>query len=160
MKKLVILYDAHCRFCCRCRDWLERQPAFLELVFVPAHSPEAHARFPGIEQYESSNELVVIGDDGAVYQGPSAFIMCLYALRDFREWSIRLSTPLLLPFARQMFDFISNNRKAVSKWLRAADDGEIARTLEKYPPMPCGNENMSCLLAAKRKAAGSTQTNT
>jgi len=153
MQKLFILYDANCQFCLRCRSWLENQPAYLELKFIPARSPEAHGRFPGIEKYESSNELIVVSEDGAVYQGPAAFIMCLYALVDFREWSLRLSGPLLLPFARQMFEFISGNRLAVSKWLRKSSDDEIALSLERCPPPPCGNANMSCLLAAKQNAA-------
>lgn len=152
MQKLFVLYDANCQFCLRCRSWLEAQPAYFELKFISARSPEAHRQLPGIEKYESSNELIVVGADGAVYQGPTAFIMCLYALVDFREWSLRLSSPLLLPFARQMFEFISSNRLAVSKWLRKSSDDEIARSLERCPPPLCGNKNMSCLLAAKQKA--------
>lgn len=153
MQKLFILYDANCRFCCRCRRWMEDQPAYFELRFIPARSPEAECRFPGIEAYESSNDLIVVSEEGAVYQGPPAFIMCLYALVEFREWSLRLSTPLLLPFARQMFEFVSNNRVAFSKWLHKASDDEIARELQHRPPPLCGNDNMSCLLAAKRKGA-------
>ncbi|MBA4148787.1 MAG: DUF393 domain-containing protein [Verrucomicrobia bacterium] len=153
MKNLFVLYDANCQFCCRCRNWLENQPAYLELTFIPARSPEAHRQFPGIEKYESSNELTVISEEGAVYQGSAAFIMCLYALVEYREWSLRLSRPTLLPFARQMFDFISNHRSAFSKWLRKSSDDDIARSLEHYPPMPCGNENMSCLIAAKQGKA-------
>jgi predicted DCC family thiol-disulfide oxidoreductase YuxK len=156
MRKLFVLYDTNCQFCCRCRNWLENQSAFLELRFIPARSPEAHCRFPGIEKYETSNELIAVGDDGAVYQGPSAFIMCLYALVDFREWSLRLSSPLLLPFARQMFEIISNNRVAFSKWLRRSNDDVIARSLQRCPPSPCGNANRSCLIAAKRKAVSNT----
>ena len=152
MKMLYVLYDTNCQFCSRCQNWLEAQPAFLELKFIPAHSPEAHCQFPGIEKYESSNELIVVSDDGAVYQGPAAFIMCLYALIDFREWSMRLSSQLLLPFARQMFEIISNNRSIFSKLLRASNDDEIARLMERRPPPLCGNANMSCLLAAKQKA--------
>lgn len=151
MQKLFILYDANCRFCCRCRRWLENQSAYYELKFIEARSPEAGCRFPGIEKFETSNELTVVSEDGAVYQGPPAFIMCLYALLDYREWSLRLSNPLLLPFARQMFDFISNNRVTFSKWLRKSDD-EIARSLQSHPPPLCGNENILCLIAAKRKS--------
>lgn len=152
MQTLIVLYDANCQFCRRCRSWIEAQPAFLELKFIPARSPEAHHQLPGIEKYESSNELIMVSEDGAVYQGPAAFIMCLYALVDFREWSLRLSSPLLLPFARQMFEIVSNNRVGFSKWLRKSNDEEIARSLERSPPPLCGNANMSCLIAAKQKA--------
>jgi len=154
MNKLFVLYDPDCHFCRRCRTWLEEQPAYLELDFVPVRSEEAQCRFPGIEKYAADNELIVVGEDGAVYQGPNAFIMCLYALVDFREWSLRLARPALLPFARQMFDFISNHRLVFSKWFRHSTDDEIARALVKHPPPLCGNENMSCLAAAKRNASG------
>ncbi len=150
--QLSVLYDADCQFCLRCRSWLEIQPAYFEFRFIPARSSEAHRQLPGIEKYESSNELIVVSEDGAVYQGPAAFIMCLYALVDFREWSLRLSRPLLLPFARQMFELVSNHRIAVSRWLRRSNDVEIAHSLERSPPPRCGNENMSCLLVAKQKA--------
>jgi hypothetical protein len=79
--------------------------------------------------------------------------MCLYALVEFREWSLRLSSPLLLPFARQMFEFVSDNRAAFSKWLRKTSDDEIARELQHRPPPLCGNRHLSCLPAAKQKAA-------
>ena len=152
MKKLFILYDADCHFCCRCRHWLEEQPAYLEVVFIVGGSEETHVRFPGIDKYEATNELTVISDDGAVYQGPSAFIMCLYALVDFREWSLRLSRPVLLPFARQMFEIISHNRVGFSKWFRASTDEDMMRALEKSPPPLCGNGNVSCLKTARQNA--------
>ena len=152
MEKLFVLYDVNCHFCRRCRNWLEAQPAFLELNFIPARSAEARCRFPGIEAYEAANELMVISDEGAVYQGPNAFIMCLYALVDFREWSVRLSRPALLPFARQMFEIISNNRAGFSKWLRATTDDEMSRALAVSPPPRCENGNMSCLKTARPDA--------
>lgn len=152
MKKLFVLYDADCHFCRRCRHWVEEQPVYLEMIFIAAGSAEAQSRFPGIEKYESTNELTVISDEGGVYQGPNAFIMCLYALVDFREWSLRLSRPALLPFARQLFEIISNNRAGFSKWFRASSDEDLARALEKSPPPLCGNGNMSCLKTARQNA--------
>jgi len=52
----------------------------------------------------------VIGDDGAVYFGPKAWLMCLWALREYREWSLRLSSPALLPNAKRVISTISQNR--------------------------------------------------
>ena len=152
MKTLFVLYDGDCHFCRRCRHWLAEQPTYLEMVFVVAESAEAHCRFPGIERYEATNELTVISDEGAVYQGPSAFIMCLYALVDFREWSLRLARPALLPFARQMFEIISNNRAGFSKWFRASTDEEMTGALAKTPPPLCGNQNTSCLKTPRENA--------
>ncbi len=128
------------------------QPAYFELFFLPTGSPEARSRLPGIQSYEGSNELITVTEEGAVYQGPTAFIMCLYALVEYREWSLRLATPALLPFARNMFEMISNNRMQFSKWLNKNSDEEMARSLERYPPPVCGGENMACLQAAKQRA--------
>ena len=103
MKKLYVLYDAECGICQRCRVWLIRQRAYFELHFIPLQSSEVAWRFPGLKEWpelDLREKLVVIGDEGAVYQGQSAWIMCLYALRDYREWSLRLADPALLPLAR------------------------------------------------------------
>ncbi len=35
MKRLYVLFDGECSLCGRCRDWLARQPAYLELYFLP-----------------------------------------------------------------------------------------------------------------------------
>lgn len=134
MNKLYILYDANCAFCLRCRQWLTDQPAYLELCFIPAGSAEAAGRFPGLEQFGATGELTVIGDDGAVYQGPDAFIMCLYALTDFRAWSLRLAQPALRPFARTAFGFITHHRAAFSKWMRRATEEDLAQALRSIPP--------------------------
>jgi predicted DCC family thiol-disulfide oxidoreductase YuxK len=122
MQKLFVLYDMNCDFCRRCRRWMEEEPAFLPVQFVAAQSDDARRLLPDWEKYKVTNELTVLGDDGALYQGPHAFIMCLYALVEFRELSLRLASPTLLPFARQIFHFVSNNRVAISKWLRSSSD--------------------------------------
>jgi len=52
----------------------------------------------------------VIGDDGAVYIEAKAFLMCLWALRDYRAWSLRLSAPEMLPLARRVVLWVAQNR--------------------------------------------------
>jgi len=137
MKKLTVLYDDLCGFCTRCRFWLERQPKFVELEFVAAGSPEARRRFPELEG--TTEELVAVSDEGDVYRGSHAWILCLYALRDYREWSFRLSQPALLPLARQAFELLSRNRNTLSRLLRSAPNGEIAAAIQRVVPGPsCG----------------------
>ena len=87
---LTVLYDAECGFCAHCRRWLERQRSHLELEFLPRASPQAAARFPGLDP--GDDELVVIDDRGGVYRGPDAFVMCLYALEAYRPWALRMSS--------------------------------------------------------------------
>ena len=125
MRRLTVLYDASCGFCFRCCEWLERQPQLVALDFVAARSVEAQARFPGLRP-GAADELVAVSDDGGVYRGERAYILCLYALRDYRAWSYRFAEPSLRPFVRRAFDWLSQNRKDLSKLVGLASRGEVA----------------------------------
>ena len=137
MRRLYILYDARCGLCSWARRWLARQPAFLELTFIPAGSERAVRLFPGLSRPEQVEELVVISDDGAVYRESRAWIMSLYALEDYREWALRLAHPLLSPLARQAFALISRQRGRISRWLDLASEAEIAETLRHVNAPAC-----------------------
>ena len=125
MNSLHVLYDSRCEFCRRCRGWLGQQAAFVPLKFIPFQSPEVAIRFPGIEQFHPEERLVVISDAGEVWHGDGAWIMCLWALCEFREWSQRLANPLLRPFARQACELVSENRRAISRWFVSEPSGQL-----------------------------------
>ena len=110
MKCLYVLFDAECEVCLRCRNWLMKQPAFVPLVFVAFQSDEAQRRFPGIDALKPGEQLLVISDEGAVYRGAHAWIMCLWALEKYREHAQRLAHPALLPFAKAVCELLSRNR--------------------------------------------------
>ena len=129
MKRLYVLYDAECAFCRRCRVWLAQQPAFIPLIFIPLQSPELPCRFPGIERFTPSEELVVISDEGAVWRGERAWVTVLWGLREFREWSQRLASPMLLPFARRACELISENRHSISRWFVSGSDQELKQQI-------------------------------
>jgi hypothetical protein len=95
----------------------------------------------------------VVADDGAVYQGPHAFIVCLYALVEFREWSVRLARPALLPFARQFFNFISNHRATFSRWMNERSDDELALQLRHTAPQSCEKGTAACAAEIERTVA-------
>lgn len=135
MRRLVVLYDAHCGFCVRCRKWLQGQPQLVPLELLPAGSAAARARFPTLRQGAAPEELVVVDDAGGVYRESDAWLMCLYALRDYREWSVRLAAPALRPFARAGFEWLSRNRRALSRELRLAPERDVVKTLA---PMATG----------------------
>lgn len=134
MKTLYVLYDDDCALCRRCRRWLGAQPAFVELRFLPLGAAETACRFPGIERFHPREQLLVVSDEGDVYQGPHAWIMCLYALREYREWSQRLASPLLLPWARRVCELVSENRLSLSAWLRRLDDTRLREELTSAIP--------------------------
>lgn len=110
MRELTVLYDPQCGLCRRAQAWLLGKPKYLEMVFVPACSDEARSRYPQLNHDLSLADLTVISDAGAVYCGPKAWLMCLWALRQYREWAIRLSSPELLPTAKRVISTISQNR--------------------------------------------------
>jgi predicted DCC family thiol-disulfide oxidoreductase YuxK len=137
MEKLYVLYDSNCQLCERVKDWLLVQRSWLGLSIMPAGSEKAKTMFPGLEQVATSNDLVVISDEGDVYLNNSAWIMALYALEEYRDWARRLSHPLLAPLVRQAFETISRNRHAVSQWFKKGGAKEIARELSKVKITPC-----------------------
>jgi predicted DCC family thiol-disulfide oxidoreductase YuxK len=142
MRHLTVLYDARCGFCGRCREWLEGQPKLLAMEFIPAGSRHARDRFPTLAHPDPPEELVVIDDEGGVYRGADAWILCLYALEDYRAWSVRLARPRLRPLARQAFEWLSRNRKALSSRLGLVPDETIAAQLEPMPAPSCGIDGM------------------
>ena len=137
MQKLYLLYDERCELCRRLKNWVLRQDAWLELHVLPAGSGAARRLFPDLPQVATENDLAAISDEGEVYLNNHAWIMCLYALKDYQRWAVRLSHPLLLPLARQAFGTLSKNRHAISQWLDTGDQEMIAQELRKVALEPC-----------------------
>ena len=137
MKRLHVLYDGRCALCRRMRTWLERQPAFVELGYIPLQSKEAILRFPGIETFHPQEQLIVVSDTGDLWRGESAWITILWALREYREWAARLAHPSLRPFARRACALVSQNRYRVSDWLRRASHRDLHAQLAAQPEEDC-----------------------
>ena len=132
MRTLTVLYDSTCAFCLRCRHWATEQRALVPIEFIPRRSAEAERRFPGVST--ADDELVVVSDEGAVYRGANAFLMCLWALEDYREWSLRLSAPAMRPLARRALEWVSHNRAGFGRWLARQDDRKVEGILRAGPP--------------------------
>lgn len=138
MDRLYVLYDSRCGFCSWAKRWLLRQPMLIDLKFIPAGSPLSARLFPGLSKPgDLPEELVVVSDQGGVYRDSSAWIMCLFALEEYREWANRLAHPLLRPLARQAFSALSRHRRTVSRWLSLASEVEIAQTLGQVGEPAC-----------------------
>ena len=117
---LTVLYDDTCALCVRCRDWLMKQDAFVHMHFMACKSSEARERFGSVPWL--GEELVVVSNHGDVWAGPAAFITALWALREWREWSYRISGPELAPLAERFFHAISSNRRTIAAMIQP-DDG-------------------------------------
>jgi predicted DCC family thiol-disulfide oxidoreductase YuxK len=125
VRSLTVLYDARCGLCSNARRWLEGQPQIVPLELLPADSEEARRRYPTLAETEPE-ELVVVSDEGDLYRGSPAWIVCLWALQDYREWSFRFARPALLPLARGIVEWISTRRHRLSRALGMMSDQEIA----------------------------------
>lgn len=110
MFAMTVLYDPECGLCRRAHEWLAEQTKLVELVFVPCASEEARKRFPQLNHDLTKKDLTVVGDNGSVYYGPKAWLMVLWALARYREWSYRLAKPELLPTTRKVVSLISQHR--------------------------------------------------
>jgi predicted DCC family thiol-disulfide oxidoreductase YuxK len=99
---LTVLYDADCMICRTARRFLESRRQLVPLEFVAAGSGEARRRYPTLDHAQTLAEITVIADDGAVYVGDSAWLMCLWALDGYRGLAARLSQPHLRPLARRV----------------------------------------------------------
>ena len=66
-----------------------------------------------------------MGDDGSLWQGAAAWVTCLWALREYREWSLRLANPGMQQINRRVVHWISSNRISLSHLLRSRSDDAL-----------------------------------
>jgi predicted DCC family thiol-disulfide oxidoreductase YuxK len=133
MRYFTVVYDARCGICSEVRNWLDSQSAIIPLRFVAAGSAEARARFPALP----TEELAVISDENEVWFDERAWIMCLWALQDYRRWAYRFSQPALAPLARKFATLVARNRHSISRLLRLSSDSELTIKLNEYGDPAC-----------------------
>ena len=133
VKSITILYDAACGLCTFARDWIGRQAPLVGVAFIPAGSTEARRAFPQI----APGELAVVADTGEVWLGNRAWIVCLWALREYRDLAFRLTSPALLLLSRQAFVAVSRNRLVLSSLLRLRDTREMEHQLRRVTVPQC-----------------------
>lgn len=155
MKQLTVLYDPTCGMCVRCRQWLAKQPMLIPLRFVPQGSGRQMKLYPDLalrtDEQGRPEELVVIDDAGNLYRNDKAWVMCFYALREYRALSMRLARPGMAGLARRAYHLIAENRRALS-WLVGGKEDEVAQRLQQeHDPPRCHNA-----LAALRTARDTT----
>jgi predicted DCC family thiol-disulfide oxidoreductase YuxK len=100
MTRLTVLYDTRCGLCCALHDWIGRQPMLIPLDCRPTPEP--------------TDDLLVVADTGEAWAGDSAWLMVLWALREYRHLSYRLAGPAFLPLARRAFALVSKYRGSLS----------------------------------------------
>ena len=130
---ITIVYDGACGLCTGAKDWMRQQDALVPIQFVESRSSEAQRRFPQLPV----DELAVVADTGEVWLGTRAWIVCLWALRGYRELALRLTSPLLVLMAREAYTVVSRNRYALSGMLRLRNERELEQQLRKVAVPRC-----------------------
>jgi predicted DCC family thiol-disulfide oxidoreductase YuxK len=133
VRSVTVLYDPACGLCAKAKAWLLEQRSLVGLEFVDAGSSVARVRYPQLPP----GELAVVADTGEVWLGNGAWIVCLWALRDYRGFAFRLTTPGLLRLARQAFSAVSRNRLALSQLLELPSERDLERSLMKEGVPQC-----------------------
>ncbi len=131
----TVVYDSDCGLCARAKDWMRQQVPLVELHFVAAGSPEARRRFPEV----AASELAVVAGTGEMWFADRAWIVCLWALRDYRDLACRLTSPLLSVLAREAFAIVSKYRLALSCISGLRSEREIEQRLRKAVAPRCRN---------------------
>lgn len=158
IQQLTVLYDPTCGFCVRCRQWLDKQPKRIAMRFVPQGSSKQMRLYPALacrtDAQGRPDELIVVDDAGRVYRDDKAWVMCLYALRDYRGLAMRLARPGMAGLARRAYSVISGNRRAISALFGAkVKDEQFRQTLEAEPEMPRCNNALCALREVKERMA-------
>jgi len=130
---LTIVYDASCRLCTRLRVWIGRQPSVIRLRFAATGSVEAQTKARNLP----SAELAVVADTAEVWLSNHAWIVWLWALRDYRGLAHRLTSPLLMLVAREAITAVSRNRFPLSSMLRLSSDRAIGLYLRQAVVPKC-----------------------
>lgn len=115
MQTLTLLYDPDCGLCRRVHGWLADQPKLVELRMIPIKTEVARRRFPELNHDLTAEDLTAISDRGEVFFGPKAWLMVLWTLTRYREWSYRLAAPELLPGTRRIVSLVSQHRYQISR---------------------------------------------
>lgn len=137
MKTLTIFYDPHCGLCTKFRTWLLQQQTRVHVDFLAYDSAEAVQRFPGLPSLGADRDVIVLADDGRWWQGPAAWITCLWATIEHQEWAFRLASPSLLPFVRKAAHLISENRLTLSRFLHLRGDAALMKNLTSLRESSC-----------------------
>jgi predicted DCC family thiol-disulfide oxidoreductase YuxK len=154
---LTVLYDPTCGFCVRCRQWLDKQPKYVAMRFIPQGSSKQQSLYPDLQYLTDDegrpDELIVIDDAGKVYRDDKAWVMCFYALRAYRPLAMRLAKPGMAGLARKAYAAISTNRRALSALLGMKGDDDLRTELQNDPDVPHCNNALCALREAKEKVA-------
>jgi len=84
--------------------------------FLSQSCAAARAEYGSLFPDGPEKQLIVISDDGQVWRDERAWLVCLWALRDYRRLSHRLASPLLRPLTSRSYKWVARHRQSLSRW--------------------------------------------
>lgn len=122
----------------------------LSKIFFRRKDLEVRARLHAIPDpcEEGDREIVVMSDEGDIWQGPEAWVVSLWVLRKWRRWTERMASPVLLPLASRIFHLISARRMTFSRLLALKADEEVRAECERSA---AGCADDGCLVMQGRR---------
>jgi predicted DCC family thiol-disulfide oxidoreductase YuxK len=112
-RRLTVITDEDCELCRRCRGWLSQQTLLVAIEFLPVGSEEALRRYGSMG---NRRDLLIVADDqGRIWTGPDAFVMCLWATAGYRSWARWAARPGWRSLARVLFGTVSSNRHRIAE---------------------------------------------
>lgn len=137
MKTLTIFHDPQCGLCAAFKEWLTRQPKYVEARFIPFNAPTAARLFPNLQNMRAEKDVVVLADDGRWWQGETAWLTCLWITQEYRPWSYRFKSPLLRPWVKRAIHLLAENRLTISRLLHLTQDEQLAQAIHSMPQPTC-----------------------
>ena len=140
IQKIEVFYDGRCGMCCSFHEWINRQPRAYRIDFIPYQSPDAEKVFPGIGTLDPAREMIVRTDQGKIYRGAEAWVLCLHSCANHQTAARKLATPGMLSVAIRACRVLAANRHSLSKVFFRRKDKAVREVLHQIKTPECDSE--------------------
>jgi predicted DCC family thiol-disulfide oxidoreductase YuxK len=140
LKRIEVFYDGRCGMCCSFHEWINRQPRAYRIEFIPYQSQMAETVFPGIGTLDPAREMIVRTDQGEIFRGAEAWVLCLYSCANHQATAGKLASPGLLSIAIHSCRLLAANRHSLSKVFFRRKDKQVRETLHQMQTPECTSE--------------------
>ena len=135
--RIEVFYDGRCGMCCSFHEWINRQPRAYEIGFVPYQSEVAEKIFPGIGTLDPAREMIVRTDEGEIFRGAEAWVLCLNSCENYQMAARKLAGPRVLPVAIHACRVLAANRHALSNVFFRSKDKKVRAELHRMKTKAC-----------------------
>ena len=106
MRRLLVVYDM-AEIATHTRYWLEREPQYVPIDFVPARHFADGAGLPGLDPASVAERITAIDDEGNLWRDGKAELVVMWALRRYRSRALLIGHPSRLPFRRSNLNWMA-----------------------------------------------------